>query len=225
MEGGVPGSIQKLPGRPLLGQGVDRLHITCQYGHVDEFVFVSGRLCLDLAGTKLWRRSRRTELLNSPEDSRRWVCEAGVVDDPGPMDLRAFERLRRLREAVYLLATSWPPADHAETDVGEVLAEVNEAARLPLPKHQLDALGNLARTGGVDEVLGAVARDAVDLLSSAQFQRMKECANQDCTRLFVDLSHSGARRWCGMAECGNRHKAASYRKRKKQEVEVPESVG
>ncbi len=32
---------------------------------VDDFVFVSGRLSLDLAGTLLWRRSRRIELLRS----------------------------------------------------------------------------------------------------------------------------------------------------------------
>jgi predicted RNA-binding Zn ribbon-like protein len=49
---------------------------------------------------------------------------------------------------------------------------------------------------------------------------MKECANDECTRLFVDLSRSGARRWCGMAECGNRHKAATYRQRKKEQSGV-----
>ncbi|WP_413798159.1 CGNR zinc finger domain-containing protein [Streptomyces iranensis] len=187
---------------------------------MDEFVFVSGRLCLDLAGTRLWRRSLHTELLNSPDDMRRWVRQAELLDDPGPVDARAFERLRRLREAVYTLATSWPPGDHPDADVGEVLAEVNEAARLPLPKHQLELSGRLTRTGSVDEVLGAVARDTVDLLSSAHFARMRECANPDCTRLFVDLSHSGARRWCGMAECGNKHKAASYRRRKKTQATV-----
>ncbi|MGP3942602.1 CGNR zinc finger domain-containing protein [Streptomyces sp. 6N106] len=185
---------------------------------MDEFVFVSGRLCLDLAGTKLWRRSLRTELLSSPSDVRRWVSRAELLDDPGPVDSRGLERVRRLREAIYTLVDSWPPADQTGADFREALAEVNEAARLQLPKHQLDESGQLTRTGGVDEVLGAVARDAVDLLSSAQFAKTKECANPDCTRLFVDVSRSGARRWCGMAECGNKHKAASYRKRKKQQA-------
>ncbi|MEV5149880.1 hypothetical protein AB0L14_37375 [Streptomyces sp. NPDC052727] len=39
---------------------------------MDDFVFVSGRLSLDLAGTLLWRRSRRIELLCCPDDLRRW---------------------------------------------------------------------------------------------------------------------------------------------------------
>ncbi|MEU1415193.1 ABATE domain-containing protein [Streptomyces sp. NPDC005731] len=183
---------------------------------MDEFVFVSGRLCLELAGTKLWRRTLRTELLGSPEDLRRWVHQAELVDDLGPVDNRGWERVLRLREAVYTLVRSWPLGDHPDTDVRDALAEVNEAARLPLPRHQLDGAGRLTRTGGIDEVLASVARDAVDLVSSTLFHRMKECANPDCTRLFVDLSHSGARRWCGMAECGNRQKAARHRERKKR---------
>ncbi|RNG34943.1 CGNR zinc finger domain-containing protein [Streptomyces botrytidirepellens] len=187
---------------------------------MNEFVFVSGRLCLDLAGTMLWRRSVRTELLGSPDDLRRWICSAGVVDDPGSVDSRGLERVRRLREAVYLLVGHWPLGDDADTAVKDALAEVNEAARLPLPKRQLDESGRATRTGSVDEVLGAVGYDAVDLLSSSQFSRMRECANNDCTRLFVDLSRSGARRWCGMAECGNRNKAATFRKRQKQQSAV-----
>ncbi|MFI0776522.1 CGNR zinc finger domain-containing protein [Streptomyces sp. NPDC021212] len=183
---------------------------------MDEFVFVSGRLCLDLAGTQLWRRSLHTELLVTPDDLRRWTVLAEIVDDPGSVDSRGLERVRHVREAVYTLVRRWPLGD-PDAAAEEALAEVNEAARLPLPKIQLTKSGQLMRVGSIDEVLGAVGRDAVDLLGSAQFSRMRECANQDCTRLFVDLSRSRARRWCGMAECGNRHKAATYRKRKKQQ--------
>ncbi|MFJ2095461.1 CGNR zinc finger domain-containing protein [Streptomyces sp. NPDC087901] len=183
---------------------------------MDEFVFVSGRLCLDLAGTMLWRRSTRTESLGSPADLRRWIVSAGVVDDPGLVNSRGLARVRRLREAVYLLVGHWPLGDDADMAVKEALAEVNEAARLPLPKRQLDKSGRATRTGSVDEVLSAVGCDAVDLLSSPQVSQMRECARDDCTRLFVDLSRSGARRWCGMAECGNRQKAATFRRRQKQ---------
>lgn len=93
---------------------------------------------------------------------------------------------------------------------------MNEAVRSPLPRYQLGEDGQLTRTGGVDEVLGAVARDTVGLLGGSDFARVRECLNEDCTRLFVDLSRSTNRRWCGMAECGNRHKVATYRKRRRQ---------
>lgn len=187
---------------------------TWHHEGVDDFVFVSGRLSLDLAGTLLWRRSRRIELLRSPDDLGRWIQQAGLLDAPGPLDGRALSRTCRLREAVYALVRAWPLTPAADSEVREALAEVNEAARLPLPRHQLDGDGRLARTGGVDEVLGAVARDTVDLLGGADFARVRECLNEECTRLFVDLSRSGNRRWCGMAECGNRHKVANYRRRR-----------
>ncbi|MFI9470041.1 CGNR zinc finger domain-containing protein [Streptomyces sp. NPDC052492] len=188
----------------------------CRRASGDGFVFVSGRLSLDLAGTLLWRRSRRIELLCCPDDLRRWIHQAGLLDTPGRMDQRALTRVCRLREAMYAIIRAWPLAPAPDSAMQESLAEVNEAARLPLPRHQLQEAGHLTRTGGVDEVLGAVARDAVDLLGGADLARVKECLNEDCTRLFVDLSRSANRRWCGMSECGNRHKVANYRKRQRQ---------
>ncbi|GGO93288.1 CGNR zinc finger domain-containing protein [Wenjunlia tyrosinilytica] len=183
---------------------------------MSEFVFVSGRLCLDLAGTMLWRRTLRTELLGSADALQRWVAEAGLVDEPAGMDSHGLERACRLREAAYTLIRARVQSEDVSAHAVNELAQVNDAARLPLPKLQIDAAGTLTRTGGIDEVLGAVARDAVELLGSPELSRTKECANPDCTRMFVDLSRSVARRWCGMAECGNKHKAASYRQRKKE---------
>ncbi|MCH6162588.1 CGNR zinc finger domain-containing protein [Streptomyces marispadix] len=192
---------------------------------MSDFVFVSGRSCLDLAGTKLWRRSAHTELLDSPDALRQWIAEAELVDDPGHLDGHDLDRVRRLRESVYGLVWAWLPGQEAATGTEEDLARVNDAARLPLPKLQMNAQGALTRLGGVDEVLGAVARDAIDLLSSRHIRRTKECAGSDCTRLFVDLSRSGARRWCGMAECGNKRKAADYRQRKKQQTSKTSGSG
>lgn len=193
-----------------------------QWGYVSTFEFVSGRLCLDLAGTLLWRRTLRSELLRSPDDLRQWIMEAELIEAPALIDARALERTCRLRETVYRIVTSWPPGSGVgpgtgspSDGIGDLLAEVNDAARLPLPRVQIEESGRLTRTGGIDEVLGATARDVVELLGSPGFSRTRECGNPDCTRLFVDLSRSGARRWCGMASCGNRQKAERHRRRKK----------
>ncbi|WP_406457164.1 CGNR zinc finger domain-containing protein [Streptomyces sp. NBC_01622] len=182
-----------------------------------DFVFVSGRLCLDLAGTMLWRRTRRTELLDSPEALALWIAQAAILDEAGEMTPHDLARVKTLREALYDL-TLTITADGPDLSREDELALVNDAARLPVPRVQLDCTGTLSRLGGVDEVLGYVARDAIELLGSPHAARVKECANPECTRLFVDLSRSAARRWCGMAECGNRHKAASYRERRKTTV-------
>ncbi|WP_460494912.1 CGNR zinc finger domain-containing protein [Dactylosporangium cerinum] len=55
---------------------------------------------------------------------------------------------------------------------------------------------------------------AVELLGGPEITSVRECALEECTRLFVDRSRAGNRAWCGMEECGNRVKAAAYRARR-----------
>ncbi|MFD9662807.1 CGNR zinc finger domain-containing protein [Rhodococcus sp. NPDC059968] len=75
--------------------------------------------------------------------------------------------------------------------------------------------GHTTSTGTPGNALSLLARDTIDLIGSPAMAKVKECSNPDCTRLFVDLSRGFSRRWCGIAECGNRIKAADYRRRKK----------
>ncbi|NUP00309.1 MAG: CGNR zinc finger domain-containing protein, partial [Nonomuraea sp.] len=43
--------------------------------------------------------------------------------------------------------------------------------------------------------------------------RIRECAGDNCPLVFVDTSRPGARRWCAMERCGNRHKLRALRAR------------
>ncbi|MFN2563258.1 MAG: CGNR zinc finger domain-containing protein [Jatrophihabitans sp.] len=62
-------------------------------------------------------------------------------------------------------------------------------------------------------LLTSVVLDAFDLIAGDQLDLVRECEAEECTRLFVDSSHGRTRRWCGMAECGNRAKVRAYRQR------------
>jgi len=42
---------------------------------------------------------------------------------------------------------------------------------------------------------------------------VRRCADPRCTRVFLDTSRNGTRRWCDMGTCGNRAKAARHRAR------------
>jgi len=85
---------------------------------------------------------------------------------------------------------------------------LNTLARGPLPALTLTATARPAAKARSQTSQNLLARDAIDLIGSAIFAKVKECSNPDCTRLFVDHSRGFSRRWCGMAECGNRAKAA-----------------
>ena len=63
----------------------------------------------------------------------------------------------------------------------------------------------------VPALLGLIAADAVAVLGGAEAGRLRECANPECSLLFVDTSRAGARRWCSMSSCGAREKMQRYR--------------
>lgn len=63
--------------------------------------------------------------------------------------------------------------------------------------------------------LWRLAEETAALLTSPDFSRVRQCAADDCSYLFVDTSRTGKRRWCDMATCGNRAKARRHSSRKR----------
>jgi predicted RNA-binding Zn ribbon-like protein len=64
------------------------------------------------------------------------------------------------------------------------------------------------------QALSTMAREMIELLSGPFSGRIRECASGDCPLVFVDTSRPGARRWCSMERCGNRHKLRALRARR-----------
>jgi predicted RNA-binding Zn ribbon-like protein len=71
------------------------------------------------------------------------------------------------------------------------------------------------RTGNLDAVLAVLARDCLELHDSDDRRVLRWCADEHCTRAFIDRSRGARRRWCGMRGCGDRAKAAAYRRRRR----------
>ena len=68
----------------------------------------------------------------------------------------------------------------------------------------------IAREGGLDWLLAAVARSAAELVAEGAGARLRLCANPHCGLFFYDKSRTHRRRWCSMAVCGNRSKVAAF---------------
>jgi len=68
-------------------------------------------------------------------------------------------------------------------------------------------------SGDADAVFALHARDCLDLFDSPDRAALRWCADAKCTRVFIDRSRGQRRRWCGMKGCGDRAKAAAYRRR------------
>ena len=61
-----------------------------------------------------------------------------------------------------------------------------------------------------------VVESAADALVVGELGRIRRCADPRCPRVFYDGTKNGRRRWCDMATCGNRAKAARHRGRLRQ---------
>lgn len=176
-----------------------------------SFTFYSGHPGLDLAGTVGHRDDpARFDRLDGPDAVRRWLLAAGILDEVLPVDAAEFAATVALREVIYRLARARAhnvPADPADR------AALNLAAEPAPVQVRLRDDGRLTRTGDLAAAQATLARATVELLGGPGADQLKECVGERCTRLFLDSSRRGTRRWCDMRECGNRAKAAAYRGR------------
>jgi predicted RNA-binding Zn ribbon-like protein len=92
-------------------------------------------------------------------------------------------------------------------------AIVNRAAAVAPPLVRIDDTGALVRSGSVRASLSLVARAAIALVTGPSAAQLHECEGPACTRMFLDNSARGTRRWCHMSRCGNRVKVAKFRAR------------
>jgi predicted RNA-binding Zn ribbon-like protein len=195
---------------------------------------VGGRLCLDFINTvHNYRSDTPRDDISNYSDLVAWSWRAGIVDDaekrllnrealqrPGEA-LAATENVRRLREGLYRLFAATAEGKPAD---GEDLAILNAALSEALVQSQiiLRAEGftwSWSKEGRMlDRLLWPVVRSAADLLTSTDLSRLRRCAGDDCTWLFLDTSKNHSRRWCEMKVCGNRVKVRRHyqRSRSKQ---------
>jgi predicted RNA-binding Zn ribbon-like protein len=189
------------------------------------FDLSGGALCLDFVNTVGGHRALRPrEMLRGYGDLLAWARQAGVLTPAEATRLAArasreprravaaLGRARAARERLYrVFAARAAGAEPAAAD----LADLNRDLARALPHLRLapDAAG-LAWSWDdpldLERPLWPVLRSAADLLTAAPTGRLRECAAETCSWLFLDRSRPGGRRWCDMQSCGNRAKARRH---------------
>jgi predicted RNA-binding Zn ribbon-like protein len=180
-----------------------------------SFWFDAGAVCLDFAHTGGEGQYAKFEILHEPADLAEWLAEpplAAVVTDP--VTARELTAAKALRQAIW-------DAAHARAAgrplPAEAIATINETAAEAPPVPELAPDGTTAGWAApvrATQVLSELAREMIELLSGPLSGRIRECASDNCPLVFVDSSRPGARRWCSMERCGNRHKLRALRARR-----------
>ena len=127
-----------------------------------------------------------------------------------------LHKSRQLREA---LRTIFGAMARREKLSREWMGPINEVLRITEGHDELVSregrwqIEFVAREGGLDWLLAAIARSAAEIVAEGPNARVRLCANPLCGLLFYDNSRTHRRRWCSMSVCGNRSKVAAFAKK------------
>jgi predicted RNA-binding Zn ribbon-like protein len=196
-----------------------------------SFVFVGERLWLDFVNTDDLRRGVRVDVLRDFNSLVRWLGATGVLDgeratgiarraDQQPAGAAAaLVDARRVRAALRALAERGSVVTKAREDA---LVEINRVLGRSAGTRRVESGDDGSFRQAFVPVGDAFAGLMIPVVESAaaslveqELARIRRCAAARCPRVFLDSTRNGRRRWCDMATCGNRAKAARFRARER----------
>lgn len=187
-----------------------------QEAALTEPLLVGDHPALDLLNTEAGRGEQYVDFWRSGDDVLRWLERCGIdVGPPGDGEARdaLLSDARELRAIARELVERRKQGERGNPErINRYLAAMQSAPVLewsedgPLLRRRRSA-------PSPRQALGQVAESVAELLANGQFEYVRQCEHPDCVLWFYDRTKSHRRRWCSMALCGNRHKAAEFRKR------------
>ena len=182
-------------------------------------LFLAGHPALDFLNTRMRVNEDLVDLLQSDEDVLIWLKQAGfsapTVDGrTGPLAL--LRSARRLRESIRSLVEQRKTGTRGDPSIlNSFLAASQSYPRLVWNKSSALTIDTVRRQDTAESILAPVAEAGADLLTRPDFKLVKRCEDETCVLWFYDQTKSHHRRWCSMEICGNRHKVAAYRARRR----------
>lgn len=180
----------------------------------DDAPQVGDHLALDLINTEARAHGQAVDYWSTGEDVHRWLVRQGVAlaGAGGPLPADLLMRGRELRAAVREAVTATKNGGAVSVDVlNGYLQLYLTAPRLQRDETGAMSLTRVPRGDPAASLLGPVAEAAAHLLVEGDFALVKQCEHPDCILWFYDRTKSHKRRWCSMAQCGNRSKASRFR--------------
>ncbi len=178
---------------------------------------VGDHLAMDLLNTQAQGSQSLIEYWNKGEDVLEWLARHGIVPAPGveAADVQVLlAQARALRGVAFEVIARRKRGESFDT--GGLNAYLDGYMSSPKLLRSEDGgvtLVRISRGGAIASLLGAVAESVAQLLVDGDFNLVKQCEHPECILWFYDRTKAHKRRWCSMASCGNRYKAAQFRKR------------
>lgn len=180
-----------------------------------DFQFIAGNLALDFVNTVGNRLGSPRDYFSDVVEFRRWVRLSGSWGNQAPPRIRRPQLglVRQVRERLYALfrplAVGYGLSHRALGELNTGLSRVGGKRQLCCNKESVDWAWKTSQDDP-DRILGPILLSAADLLLNPSRSQIRQCEGESCGWLFLDRSKAGRRRWCSMADCGNRAKVRRH---------------
>ena len=191
-----------------------------------EGYFLAGHPALDFANTLAAPHGEPVDYIPDGAALLRWLVRAQLISPTEAGTCRRFpadgldeiagkaRALRdELRRALPRLSADKLPR-RLISALNHVLVKGKSHRRIESREGRI-ALVDAPRLDEPDQLLLPIAESIADLLAHVDAATIKPCENSKCILWFVDRTRGARRRFCSAAICGNRHKVAQFRARKR----------
>jgi predicted RNA-binding Zn ribbon-like protein len=175
----------------------------------DPFLFLGGSPAIDFVNTEIVSRGEPVDLLEDEADLRRWLAAGGLGAVNGR--LAEAKALRADLRRLFLRLAAGDPVRQSDLEgINTALARGSSRSELRVR----DGRPHLEmKLRGAASAAFRIAQSAAEFLAHADLSLVRQCQGAGCILLFYDTTKSHTRRWCSMAGCGNRAKAAEHYRR------------
>ena len=197
---------------------------------VSRFYRIGNNLSLDFVNTEIADNGQKIDLLEKTADLAKWTAEMNLVTKNEVIQMienwgdksncpvlleqaRSFrQNLRQMFDQIRHGAT---PENLRVNFLNDYLREKNNGLT-----EIVKGENGFEKNFRIDyreplQILAVIAESAADLLCYGNFDYIKKCECEKCVLCFYDTTKNHKRRWCSMAGCGNRAKAAKFYQKKK----------
>ncbi|WP_240221099.1 CGNR zinc finger domain-containing protein [Rheinheimera hassiensis] len=185
--------------------------------NLNDAPMLGDHLAMDLLNTEARNDDKAVEYWHSDADVLRWLAQHNIVPAAGGGAFAAGELLaqaKALRSLAKDLISAFKAGKSSDiSGLNEYLHAYHSTLHLAPDNNGKLALSRIASGATIASLLGPVAEAVAQLLVEANVELVKQCEHPDCILWFYDRTKAHKRRWCSMALCGNRYKAAQFRKR------------
>jgi predicted RNA-binding Zn ribbon-like protein len=177
------------------------------------------------------RRGIRVDVLRDFDTLIQWLEVTGVLDPERASGIvrRAHQQpagaaaalvdARRIRAALRSLAERGSASDRSRSDalmeINRVLGRSAGTRRVEFGDDGSFRQSFVPVGDAFAGLMIPIVESAAEALITGELVRVRRCADARCPRVFFDSTRNGRRRWCDMATCGNRAKAARFRARER----------